>query len=699
MPSVLRRFLPVKTVILAALMIVLAVWLVRGLSVIRGLGGSDSTERFVAEQADRLRQIPEADAILARMKEKHEIRALAASVHAAYESEGNSGLRRLVAQIRSGTDPCGMALARLAVREGRFQVEADREAFVVAHATACEALTGAAGGAGSDQYLTLLAEVEQQPAVWRVVREDPVALVLWPVIGSDAALWSFYVEQRDWLAEALVELKAARAVSIAASENDGRATQSAQEQDEGSGFAVDKAIAAAYLYHPLARQAVVNEGLGGVGLSLFLDHGAVLQEAVAQHGLPLNETMEVLFTNGESFLLEADSKPALQERIRQTAAELAHIHRSKPSVWTNAKQHPLALRLNRDVPQYADELLEKYGVDDIGMFLYASFENEIAPAAAAVAKFGDLGIYILNRYADDERLHQWLRDPRVGVRIIPFLARFQDAGLDRVDERLDWLNRYFELDGSPKEDDYAWLQGVPLIGGPANVIRHWSRGEPCEWSELGWAALDVADTALLVMSFGGSSALTAAKSGAKTTAARQFVRGSGRGAARAAQLGARQAARKAVKVSALRRLVQAGSRSALWVRRVSRGAGNAVARTWEAAKAAKTAWRSVPLRIRLWTYRGLLAVGLFVTLKERTLPKLPEMGKAFGEFAGRAARQGSEAAGTALAAAVKEMFASGRGPLRPWAQFLLYGVVSVMLLTSTLAYLRRHFRPQVHAVR
>src|SRR5204862_598972 len=63
-----------------------------------------------------------------------------------------------------------------------------------------------------------------------------------------------------------------------------------------------------------------------------------------------------------------------------------------------------------------------------------------------------------------------------------------------------------------------------LGGGAANVARNWANGVPCEWGELGWAALDVADAALLVASLGSSATVTESGKEALKVTAKKVIR-------------------------------------------------------------------------------------------------------------------------------------------------------------------------------
>ena len=86
----------------------------------------------------------------------------------------------------------------------------------------------------------------------------------------------------------------------------------------------------------------------------------------------------------------------------------------------------------------ARAFLKRFAGNDVAGFLFAAYEEEVVPAAAALNRFGDLGFYILNRYQDDPRAHALLADPEIGPRMVPFLAMFQDQGFERLaDDRVE----------------------------------------------------------------------------------------------------------------------------------------------------------------------------------------------------------------------------------------------------------------------
>ena len=89
---------------------------------------------------------------------------------------------------------------------------------------------------------------------------------------------------------------------------------------------------------------------------------------------------------------------------------------------------------------------------------------------------------------------------------------------NRIEDNVKWVDRYVSKDGKLTEEKASLIEACPFVGGMATVAKNWAKGYPCEWSEIGWAALDVADCALLIASLGASSAVTVGKSAATTTA-------------------------------------------------------------------------------------------------------------------------------------------------------------------------------------
>jgi hypothetical protein len=75
----------------------------------------------------------------------------------------------------------------------------------------------------------------------------------------------------------------------------------------------------------------------------------------------------------------------------------------------------------------------------------------------------------------------------------------------------------------------------------------------------------------------------------------------------------------------------------------------------ESARGELTAWKAVPPATRRLVYRSLLAVGLLITLSERTIPALGRIGGAVGEFTGKVIKGTAELIGNLIAEALREL--------------------------------------------
>ncbi|MEG1980729.1 MAG: hypothetical protein RR060_08360, partial [Victivallaceae bacterium] len=100
---------------------------------------------------------------------------------------------------------------------------------------------------------------------------------------------------------------------------------------------------------------------------------------------------------------------------------------------------------------------------------------------------------------------------------VPMIGHFKQDTFTKLDDNVAWVDRYFDANGILRNPSDSFLELCPFVGGIATVADNWAKGYPCEWSEIGFAALDVADCALLIASAGGSSGITAAKTAAVST--------------------------------------------------------------------------------------------------------------------------------------------------------------------------------------
>jgi hypothetical protein len=340
----------------------------------------------------------------------------------------------------------------------------------------------------------------------------------------------------------------------------------------------------------------------------------LVQTAVVNKKIPLDETLEVVFANRD--LVNAKQNQGVS--VNDAAQWLADIRANKPEVWKYARTTPLALRLNDQAPDVAEHVLQRFGADDVAAFLFVEYDADVPAAAHSLDRFGDLAFVVLNRFHDDARFRRLFAEPTVGLRLIPYAARYESAGLDQAIGNQGWIDKYVDSQGNPVEKE--WWTMIPG-GGLADVARNWATGKPNEWSELGWGALDVADAALLVASLGTSAVATEA---GEQAVKRVVITEAREGATRFAQ-GARSAAHEALAAGRTPSLLR---RAAGMTHAAVSAAGRTAARVGErvasSVRGAASAWGKLPPTLRKYTARALLGVGLFITLRERTIPMAAE---------------------------------------------------------------------------
>ncbi len=370
--------------------------------------------------------------------------------------------------------------------------------------------------------LSQLEQVARSPEDWRVVRQGFDTLLVWHATRQVPALWEFYKAEHDWLAEPLMECALLEAA--AADET------LAVDENASGGARVCALLAAVQNHRDLVQQArdVMPEELGLV-LHVFEGYGDVLELAQGRYGLPLDETLEVIYANPGSLDSLGKEAGTGHAGVEQQAALLDTIYKSNSNIWKHARTTPLALQLFLDAPTSADKILEDFG-DNPGFLLqfYEAYRERngeteggehgdpvFANAAASLAKFGDLAAITLFEYRDNPYFRDALGNKDIGPRIVPFVARFPDK-LTAASKDPGYVNKHFDGEGKAIDDE-RWWEALPG-GSIAKVAKNWGSGYPCDWSELGWAAFDVVDVGLIFFTAGTSKVITGgAKAGIKTT--------------------------------------------------------------------------------------------------------------------------------------------------------------------------------------
>jgi hypothetical protein len=212
-----------------------------------------------------------------------------------------------------------------------------------------------------------------------------------------------------------------------------------------------------------------------------------------------------------------------------------------------------------------------------------------------------------------------------------------DVGLEKLASDPRYLAKLVDEQGTPRKAD--WWQAVPVVGGIANVARNFATDRPSDWSEMGWAAWDVVDAALIVGSLGASKVATevgkqglktaarvagreaAASAGTRTVAVAAtrtpsllegIAKTSARSTSRAASGLAvsstgKIAAATAARVGILSASLRIGSRVVVLVARPMMAVS---AKAFQTTRRVFAAAASMPPAIRLWVTRGLLGISL-----------------------------------------------------------------------------------------
>lgn len=713
---------PARWIFFGVLVVCFTLWLVKGLSWTHSHSPEKKAQRQIEAMTKQLQdRDPDAADVLARQARQHETNALAATMIARQNRDGYRGLLDLARSIRQEGTSNDLFLAEMALCTP-FASSTDREAFLSGHLTALEQ-SGKLGSltnnttiqktlaARDSQYRSTLAAAAQDENLWRTVRDNPVMVFLLQNVNDRDSL-EFYHRERDWLDDVLY-------VCLTG--------QQETSQAPSAGQCASDLLTTARKNHPLFHDALdlctrqhepdAQETASGIlsVFALFSNYGDIIRSCVNHGKIPLEECMSVLFANQEYFEEHVSDKPEV------LASRLVNMRNTMPALWQLASQRLFFLKLGTDVPEDANVLAQKFGTDDIALFLYTKYPECIPQAARAVVRFGDLGIYILNRYEKSKVFREKLTASSLGVRIIPYTATFGDAGLERIAENEAWLDRYFDESGNPRES--RWWASMP-IGSVVNVAKNWAAGYPCEWDELGWAALDVADVSLLALTFGASAPASAAKASATTGArlgARELSRRATvvlarKGEQTLIQKGTRQAAKTALASPQRRSLMRtAWSRTAghesLRLARVVRAGKTYYAcsvalvtspvrqvllSTWQAARSSHAVWQGVSPTVRRAVYRSLLYVGLATTIIFHTVPELvgqfPQIAEKLGTFAGEVVQNAAESGAIALNSCLNKLLSDVITP--SWIPYIVYSVGALLLAGMCLALLRGLLGPK-----
>lgn len=484
------------------------------------------------------------------------------------------------------------------------------DSILWSHGTAIDALSELPEA--TEDYLAQLELAKQDGDYWSLVRNDPVALTS-QLLREDKDLRKDYRQNRDWYLEMMEVLMAMLEVKVDANSQE-------------SGFVkLDDLLQVASDGKPHLMQLVPKPSENPIEACIFFEtfrqFGEVIVMASAE-GVSPKEAAEVIVLNRDALVTsdnEINGKKIADPAVM--AARLIELNRKRPDVWNAAQRDGYVLSFDKLVPGLSQSVLEKHPDLGAASLIVTQYPDLATQAASIVNQYGDLGMAVLVQYNGSETFRELLLSADVDHRIAMVAVLKSDVGLESVLQDKRNLDKWIGKDGKPLEDQ--WWTNVPLAGGIAKVAVNYATGVPSDWSEIGWAAWDVADTALLVLSLGTSKVVT---EGVKQTAKQAAKQVGKKAAQKLTKSGVKRAGIAAAKPTAMARLIGVAKaskvlkpirwtvRTTIQLARVSGTAGSKLVAA--SGKVIRTA-NSIPPSVRKWAARGLLGASLFVRGPER----------------------------------------------------------------------------------
>lgn len=227
-------------------------------------------------------------------------------------------------------------------------------------------------------------------------------------------------------------------------------------------------------------------------------------DALCHTGLNAVEVLDVLLCNLDLFREDRE-----KNRMAFFFKDVEDM-RKNSGMWNYARCTPHSLRLFRANPRYAPDVIQEYAHAGIPTLLVACSMREdgsvdmdaLRNAVTAQKQYKEIAVYVMNVCAEDPRFMQALHKD---WRSVAYMAKRVDdpdsrgESLDRLcsSDGAGWLNKELKADGTPVGE--SWIQYIPG-GALVHLVGNFVSGVPCEWSEVGWAIVDVAEGAAFAAS-------------------------------------------------------------------------------------------------------------------------------------------------------------------------------------------------------
>ena len=400
----------------------------------------------------------------------------------------------------------------------------ERNAFLDEHAALYDACVRAGMLEEASKYGCLLKEVAQKGGKdWRVIKKNAFALAVYAATREHVELWSWYLDNYEWCdsflstcnprpnddeAELVVVLEFTRGHQKLLQ----RFNQelSSLTEDELKNIGTDKEDVAS------TRESLYAACLTFVGT--YADVLEVIHES--GKNISLLETMSVIANNCNAFNFDT------REDRRTAGQELLALYEQHRILWDFATEDCGldVVKFHRAVPAYSEQLIGAFGRMGVIPFLYQNYNDSdrlLQTASDVIYRCAEPGWAVLEKFHDNRQFKELMQNDRVGWRVVPYYLKKGDETFSELGDDVRWIDEMLDKDGNQKRRDVIFAEALPFIGDTVTVVRKWSTGRPVSASELGWAAFDVADMAMMAFTFGASkAATTTVKAGGKAAAKR-----------------------------------------------------------------------------------------------------------------------------------------------------------------------------------
>lgn len=411
----------------------------------------------------------------------------------------------------------------------------NREKFLEEHAKAYDACIKLGMFEEANKYVEVLKELREKGGRdWNVVEGNTFAICVYEALREKQELWEWYLKNYKWCDPFLVthplDDDSAELGDVVLFLKEHHAVLE-KFHKEISSLTKEEMYALADGDDEIETEdALYASCLAFVGN----DVNRLVLETIQKvsPSIPMLEAMQVVANNID--VLEDCS--SLND-CRTLGVEFASIWKNKEMLWDISLEEYGAgvIKLNRQIPQYCEEIVASYGPMNVIAFLrkyYNEYQGSdsidlLRVAAEILYKCKDPGWAVLQKFRDNEQFKGMMLNKKIGFRIVPYYLKEGDKVFSELHEDPRWIDEVLDKNGHLKRKDVEWYE----VSDIATVVKKMAQGRPITAEEIGWAAFEAADLAAMAFTGGASKALTGAGKAAAKKSAKMIGRRAAKGIA------------------------------------------------------------------------------------------------------------------------------------------------------------------------